>query len=80
MFMCTLVSSIAVYNCFSNFISFDEPTLKGKLYVWGSLLSSLSIFCEDPSRRQEIVYFVFVRAARSAYTLAKKRGLPSLPF
>lgn len=50
--MGTLVSSIAAYTCFSDHINFDEPSLNGKMYIWGSFISSLSLFCEDRSRRQ----------------------------
>lgn len=44
--------------------------------VWSistfSLAGSTSIYLEDISRRGEICYFVFVRAARSCYTYFKR--------
>ena len=66
-FMSTLVGSIKVFLCLSEKITKPEPTFEGKVFIWGSLLSSFSILFEDPHRREEIVYFVFVRGLRSAY-------------
>lgn len=37
------------------------------------------MFFEDSHRREEIVYFVFVRAVRSIYEWAKKRRYFSIP-
>ena len=47
----------------------------GRLFAYGSYLSSLSIFWETSNRREEITYFVFVRALRSFYILLKKRKI-----
>jgi hypothetical protein len=42
--MGSLVCAIKVFLCFSEKITQPEPTFKGEVFVWGSLLSSLSMF------------------------------------
>lgn len=52
LFMGTLVGGIKTFLCFSEKITKPEPTFKGEVFIWGSLLSSLSIFWEDSHRRE----------------------------
>jgi hypothetical protein len=52
LFMGSIVAAIKVFLCFSEKITKPEPTFKGQVFIWGSLISSLSIFFEDAHRRE----------------------------
>ena len=47
--------------------------------MWASFIISLSIFFESDGRKEEVTYFVLVRALTSIYELMKRRKWISIP-